>query len=277
MAENKTDITNYYPSDINDQQNEHRKISLLVKKMGAIGNIDKFLAQVANTTLSAESAVNLGSSAVDTSLTLIEQVAKSQTNSNSRKFTNLETLWGCALPLPNELSENQSHQWESTEGLVGATLGNAGDTNIMGSSVNKLLGEVANKTAQRKALVNPGYFQDYRGTKPREFNFTWDLIPNSKEEADQIYSILLRLKKYTLPTTLAGGLGLLSPYLFDIKIGNWKINTIMNMNNVVCVNMAIGYSADNALQMFGDGTPKHMTLQMSFAERSTVLADDYNI
>lgn len=275
-----TGIMNRYPHDIENEFNANRNITILVKQMGTVSNIDKFLTQVSNLAANPNAAnlTSASAGAGDASIEIIKQTAKTLGANAGRKFTNLETLWGCVLPLPNELNENQTHQWESTEGIVGSTLGGLADTNFVGGlSIHKALGELANKSAQRKALINPGYFQDYRGTRPREFNFTWDLIPNSKIEADQIYAILLRLKKYTLPATLkgSGGLGLSSPYLFDIIVGNKRIRTLMNMNNVVCTNMSIGYSADNSLQMFGDGTPKHMTLQMSFAEKSTVLASDY--
>ena len=276
MPANTTYKTNEYPTNIAFEQ--HRRIIITVKEMAAFGDIDKLINRIKDVKLDLESAVKLAGDAVDEGIELVDKTIKSQKKVNGKKFKGSTTLWICALPLPNELNENQSHQWDTTEGFVGSTLGGLADKNIAGLiSVSKMIGEISSKTNNRKQLVNPGYFQDYRGTKPREFNFTWDLIPNNKKESNEIFEILLKLKKYTLPTLNAGGLGLQSPYLFDITIGNEKINSIMGMNNVVCTNMGIGYSADNSLQMMGDGTPKHMTLTMGFAERSTVLASDYPI
>lgn len=272
-------ITNRYPLDIEQDHNKHRRMNIIVLKTGVVGDLKGFLEKIGKLTLNSglKEATAIVTAGFDVGKGVIEAGIESQKQNagQKRKATGQTTEWGCSLPLPNELNENQSHQWDTSEGLIGSTLGGLADTSFAKTSINKLLGEVASKNAQRKQLVNPGYFQDYKGTKPREFNFTWDLIPNSKQEADEIFTILYKLKKYTLPTTFASGLGLESPYIFDIQIGNDKLNMLMNMNNVVCVNMSIGYSADNSLQMMGDGTPKHMTLQMSFAERSTVYASDY--
>lgn len=271
MAEFKS---NHYPETV--YNDNHRRIDIIVYEMTVSANIDNLIARIKEID-SLKSVDTFLVESVDKSISYITKVIKSQEKMNGKKFNNAtETLWACALPLPNELNENQSHQWNTTEGFIGATLGGLADTNIAGGlSVSKVIGETASRANNRKALVNPGYFQDYRGTEPRRFNFTWDLIPNSKAEAEQIFEILTRLKKYTLPTLGGTGLSLRSPYLFDIIIGNKNINAVMNMNNVVCTNMGIGYSADNSLQMMGDGTPKHMTLSMEFMERSTVFASDY--
>lgn len=271
-------ITNKYPEDIDLSHNKLRRMHIIVLETGVVGNIDALLKKIGEIkSFDTEKILAAAGEGVEVGKDIIAAAIESQQQKagQKRKADKITTEWGCYLPLPNELNENQSHQWDTTEGLIGSTLGGLADKGFAGTSINKLMGEVASKNAQRKQLVNPGYFQDYKGTKPREFNFTWDLVPNNKQEADEIYAIIYKLKKYTLPTTFVSGLGLRSPYLFDITIGNSKINMLINMNNVVCTNMAVSYSADNSLQMMADGTPKHMTLSMGFAERSTVYADDY--
>lgn len=277
MAKINQKITNSFPLDINNDvgSNKQRHVSIMVKKMGVMSDIDKLIGTIEKASFDTAGAVSIGEAAGAAGKTFVEQAAAAiKSRNNGRKFQS-DTIWGCALQLPNELSENQSHEWSAVESLVGGALGSITNASILGVSIHKALGEIASKSGNRKSLVNPGYFQDYRGTQPRNFTFTWDFMPNSKEEAQEITEILMKLKKYSLPTTYGVGLGLLSPYLFDIRIGNDTINTLITMNDVVCTNMSISYSADNALQMFGDGMPKYMTLQMSFAERTTVTADDY--
>lgn len=263
MAEDGA-ISSRYPKDIFEQEN--RYISILVKEQDALsGGIDALLNQVGKT---ANNIAQLWGGG----MTVTQK---------SKKLVNAKTVYGIALPLPNQLSEDQQHSWEKKDGTANKVGGAIGDKvkEMMGKyafDVGAVMSEAASATGMRKPMIDPGYFQDYTGTDPRGFNFTWDLVPNNQEEADNIMEIILRLKKYTLPTTTVSGMSLLSPYIFDIQTGNDKINEMINMNNVVCESMAVNYSVDGTLQMFPDGTPKHMQLTLGFKERSVVTAEFYN-
>lgn len=265
-------IINAYPADILLEQNALRSIKILVKEQKSLkGGFDELKKELDKTSKDVQKAYNtLSGNSAPTSAEKQKQIGN-----RTKKLTKTETVYGLALPLPNELTDSQSHQWVTTDGFVGTNAKKITDAEIVGTSINKALGELASSTGARKPMVDPGYFQDYNGTEPREFSFSWDLIPNNKAEAEQIKTILYHLKKYTLPTTAINGIALLSPYVFDIQIGNDYINSLMNMNNVVCKSMNISYAADGKLQYFTDGTPKFIKLDMSFAERSTVTADFY--
>jgi len=266
------DIINAYPADILLEQNAKRSIRILVKEQKSLkGGIDELKKELEKTSNDIKDAYNTLTG--DSGPTSAEK--QKQIGNRTKKLTKAETVYGLALPLPNELTDSQSHQWETTTGFIGTNAKKITDAELMGTSINKALGELASATGARKPMVDPGYFQDYNGTEPREFSFSWDLIPNNKHEAKQIKTILYHLKKYTLPTTAINGIALLSPYVFDIQIGNDYINSLMNMNNVVCKSMNISYAAEGKLQFFKDGTPKFIKLDMSFAERSTVTADFY--
>jgi hypothetical protein len=258
-------ILDYYPQNILEDANRYRSIKILVKKSNTLsGGAQELKSKL------EKAAEDVKKIAENTDKFLKGETKDLNVHQSQReKLLKLETEYGLALHLPNELSDSQSHNWTSTEGLVGSTAGSALE------GVQKIVGEATSRSGMRKMMIDPGYFQDYKGTEPREFTFTWEFVPNNNQEAESIYNILLKLKKYTLPTSQINGLTLLSPYLFELQIGNEKINTLMNMTNLVCKSMNINYSVDNSLQMFDDGTPKYMRLDMTFAERITVTADMY--
>lgn len=263
-------ISNSYPSDITNPENIYRSIKILVKNVTSLsGSVDALIAEANAARADIENIISTKNKNPST------EEQKDETADRTKKLTNAETVWGIALPLPNELNDSQSHQWDTTKGIIGEVGGGLADTSFGPVSVNKALGELASKSGFRKPIIDPGYFQDYNGTEPREFSFTWDLIPNNVEEAKQIEHILYNLKKYTLPTTTINKISLLSPYIFDIEIGNPIINRLMNMNNLVCRSMSINYSAEGALQFLPDGIPKYMRLEMTFAERALVTSEFY--
>lgn len=268
-----TNVMSHYPSDILTAENEFRTIKLIVKNMETIsGGIDNLTSYIEKASADVQSAYDALTS---------DKTSPSDANKQKKlsdrtpKIEGLTTVYGVALPLPNELNDSQTHNWETTEGIVSDVAGNLTNAELGGVSVNKVIGQLASGSGYRKPLIDPGYFQDYKGSEPREFTFSWDLIPNNASEVDQIMTILYNLKKYTLPKSTVSGISMLSPYLFDIEIGNERISKIMNMNNVVCRSMNIDYSAEGSLQFLPDGMPKYMRLEMSFVERSLVTSDYY--
>lgn len=276
MASSILDIMNVYPRDILLPRNLNRHVRILVKEQESLaGGADELKKQVEKT-------------ANDVKEIILNEKTQTPTEINQRvsKLVNAKTIYGIALPLPNELADSQSHQWDSTTGFVsdiaqtakgvaGRIAENATGGRIGGDMISKGVANAASKAGFRQPLIDPGYFQDYKGTEPREFTFNWDLVPNNIDEAYNIFSIIYNLKKYTLPKSTINGVSMLSPYLFEIQIGNEIINALMNMNNVVCKSMTVNYSVDNSLQMFADGMPKYISLNMTFAERALVTADFY--
>ena len=276
MASSISDIMNVYPRDILLPRNLNRHVRILVKEQESLaGGADELRKQVEKT-------------ANDVKEIIVNEKTHTPTEINQRvsKLVNAKTIYGIALPLPNELADSQAHSWDSTTGFVSdiaqAVKGIAGDIvegktggSVSGDMISKGVANASSRAGFRQPLIDPGYFQDYKGTEPREFTFNWDLVPNNIDEAYNIFSIIYNLKKYTLPKSTINGVSMLSPYLFEIQIGNEIINALMNMNNVVCKSMTVNYSVDNSLQMFSDGMPKYISLNMTFAERALVTSDFY--
>lgn len=268
------EITDRWPKGVSTGINGvNRSINLLVKyqeKLDASG--EKFLETVSKQYDDLQKLMEDKSSTQNTAPT--RGLAQKDLKNRVKKLIPAKTLYGVALPLPNELTDSQDHQWDQNTGLSGTVLQGIDDKYLSGI-LSKRTGELSTKTGLRKAMVNPGYFQDYKGSTPRNFSLSWDLIPANAEEADSIITIIYNLKKYTLPTSIGMGTGLLSPYFFEVVINNPRIDALINMTNVVCTNITVNYSAEGALQFLPDGIPKYIKLNMSFAERTLVTSEFY--
>ena len=157
--------------------------------------------------------------------------------------------------------------------LIGSNVDNL---SVKGVGASKVLAEASMSFGFRKPMVDPGMFQNYGGSAPRNFNFSFDLIPNNHQEAESIMNIILNLKKFSLPRSIVGGVSLLAPFLFEIEIGNEKMRKLINMNDVVMTEIGVNYGADGNMQFFSNGMPKFIQLNLAFAERSVVTAEFYD-
>lgn len=161
-----------------------------------------------------------------------------------------------------------------TKGLIGGLAGKAlRKANI---SVDAILANAANNSGQRKPIVDPGYFQNYTGSTPRNFNLKYDLVPNSKEEAEQILMIIAKFKQYSSPSQISSSPMLSAPFHFKITNSNSYLNLLTGMDMMVLTSISVDYGADGAMEMFGDGMPKHISLSLSFAENRVRTAEDYS-
>lgn len=254
-----------YPNDILSDHFENRSIKMIIKKINWNNSKTQLLKRVQDAWDSVKELLREDPSTI-TKENFEEKWEEALEYQNT--VLESEVIAGFGLPLPNELSDSQTHDFSTEKNIIGQLLGQLTDKSIAGVGVNQIIGNLSNTTGVRKPIVNPGYFQDYNGSQPRSFSFSWDLIPNNKEDADNIKIILYNLKKFTLPQAV-GGVGLFAPYSFQIEIGNQTINAIMRMANVVCTQMDIQYGAEGALQFFkDDDMPKYIKLDMTFAEKS---------
>ena len=123
------------------------------------------------------------------------------------------------LPLPNNLSDAQQHDWSQstyfdaitgmldTSNMNSSKIKEDGSTNSsfsstfgrISASVSAGLGAVTNMIGTRKPMLNPGYFQNYSGSQLRSFSFDYKFIPRNKDEAFQICEIVKAFKQYSSP------------------------------------------------------------------------------
>ena len=273
----ETQTMHKYPSYITDPIHKMRSLRIIVKENVTFdGNKEKFQEELERKSNEIFEIVN-NSANVWKSGKKVSDIRTTNIDKNTKRITQATPVYACALPLPNELMDGQSHRWEMETGLIGQLAGAAVDkASIKGVGINKLLGEASMSFGFRKPMVDPGMFQNYGGSAPRNFDFSFDMIPNNDEEAIAIMNIILNLKKFSLPRSIIGGVSLLAPFIFEIEIGNDNMRKLINMNDVVMTDIRVNYGADGNMQMFSNGMPKYITLNLSFAERSLVTAEFYD-
>lgn len=269
-------IMHKYPDFITDKIHEKRCMKIIVKENATWdGNKDEFKKKLEQKALEVKEITDNNAN-IWKSGKKVSDIDTTNIDKNTKRITNADPIYAVALPLPNELMDSQSHNWNQETGIVGQLAGAAVDNfKVLGIGVNKVLGEAASTFGFRKPMVDPGMFQNYSGSSPRGFNFSFDFIPNNHKEAKNIMNIILNLKKFSLPRSIIGGVSLLAPFSFEIEIGNEWMRKLINMNDVVMTEIGVNYGADGNMQMFSNGMPKFIQLHLAFSERSLVTSEFY--
>lgn len=280
---------------------EYRKVIIHVLQAPAFTDgIKVSIEKALEEAKSLGNAMDANKSSADT----LDQKLKNL-NANYEKEVEQNTIFSIVLPLPNELTDTQQHDWNTAKGIKGTVLGGienqavsqfvggtiagklgmtiseatpvigAGIAAGAGMEVQQALGAMADSAGLRKPLSDPGYFQNYTGSQPRTFNMTFDLVPSNPEEAKEIIEIVLKLKEASSPEMMAGGVSMLAPCFFDIELSNEYISGMSHLRGVVLQNIVVNYGADGAMQQFPDGTPKYMQLGLTFVERRMQYAGQF--
>ena len=214
------------------------------------------------------------------------------------------------LPYPTSLSDNQNHNWENTEGAIAQITNNILSPSGGGSSdpddddgkggkggkggkkkkkgvtaalLKKVLGDgkkmygaALNEFGVRKAIIDPGYFQNYNGSTPRSFTMAYTLVPQSQKEAQTIKDIILWFKQYSSPTFVPNTPIMGAPFIFNISFaGNQYITDMFKMDKCVLTGISVDYASDGSFMLYKDGFPKQIGLTLNFAEVELKYAQDY--
>ena len=213
------------------------------------------------------------------------------------------------LPYPTSLSDNQNHNWENTEGAIaqitnnilspsGGSSSDPGDPGDPGGKKGKgkgkgksftsaflkkvlgdgkkMYGAALNEFGVRKAIIDPGYFQNYNGSTPRSFTMAYTLVPQSQKEAQTIKDIILWFKQYSSPTFVPKTPLMGAPFIFNISFaGNQYISDMFKMDKCVLTGISVDYASDGAFMLYKDGFPKQIGLALNFAEVELKYAQDY--
>lgn len=134
------------------------------------------------------------------------------------------------------------------------------------------------------AVVNQNVELLFGGTTIRSpFQFSYDLIPRSKEESTIVKNII-RLFKQNMTASKGtaessgGGFFIKSPnvFLLSYMSGGKEHPFLHRFKPCALVNMGVNYTASGTYATYSDATPVHLQLSLAFQELSIVYAEDYN-
>ncbi len=268
-ADIATRVVKSFPNDIMSEVYEQRRLYISIYKANTVEKIVELLKAAVDTTVAkveevvkSKSAGEVVSKGTDYMNTLQKAV---------KEFNGVEQMV-IALPMPNELSDLQRHDFSVETGIAKEIF-----DKIPGSS---LLQKTVSKTAQvgnqQTIIASPGYFQNYTGSKPRDFTFTFNLIPNNKEEADSILDIINNIKRFSSPEDQSGAF-LIAPNFFWIRFSNDTLNLLTQIQPCFVTEVKTDYAGSGILETTFDGMPKQIKLEISICEIRALTQSDWTL
>jgi hypothetical protein len=216
-----------------------------------------------------------------------------QKNYAADVLKNGKTLATITLPLPNSLNESISHNWEKSNSAIATAIKNGissidsttilknsdgtGGINNAASTVGDAITWGMSAMGGRYPIIDPGFFQNYSGTDPRSFSFSWDFVVQTEAEANKLFDIVRKFKGYSSPGIVFGNAVLESPNYWVIAVQNPKLRDALNLQPVVVSRVDVDYAGSGFMDMYQDGTPKYIKLSISFTEIRAVVRDDWGV
>ena len=174
------------------------------------------------------------------------------------------------LPIVNSFRETITHNWNAEKGIVAETIGG-----VVNPKVTKSIQGIANMFGARTSMVNPDWVQTYGGTGLRSFVLTWVLMPNTEQEAKDIFNIVRKFKRASSPELGLTGATVKPPLFCNIKFTNDTIENSVRMDEMVVSGIAINYSETGFMETFRDGVPKAISLELTVSERRMKTEKDW--
>ena len=177
-----------------------------------------------------------------------------------------ELVSNIMLPLPNELQETIGHDFDTEKGLASSVVEHFDLISSFQEKVNKIFSQVSNTLGKRKPLIDPALMQNYTGTQPRSFNFSYTFIPESSEEARNIFEIIRVIKQYSAPSTVVKSALIMSPYVWKIELGNKYLDDSIRFHEGFITNIDVTYGSSGGSIFTKDGYPKSINMSLTFME-----------
>ena len=118
----------------------------------------------------------------------------------------------------------------------------------------------------------------FSGVTLRSFPFVYDFTPRDPREAEVVKGIIRTLKKAMVPKGGRDALFIKSPDVFalEYKSGNKNHPFLNSFKLCVLSDMSVNYTASGTYATYGDASPVHIQVQMTFKEINPVYAEDYD-
>lgn len=149
--------------------------------------------------------------------------------------------------------------------------------NVLGANTT-LEGVLARSSGQ---ILNPNMELLFNNVKLRSFNFDFDLAPRNVEESVIVKKIIREFKINMAARSSEGkgkGIFLSSPNVFQLayKQGAGQHPFLNKFKPMALQNMTVNYTGSGTYATYGDATPVHMKLTLSFQELNPIYAEDYS-
>jgi len=219
-------------------------------------------------------------------------------------------LGSCSLPIPGGIKDENGCDWQgdtmSELQIQGAAIARSalgqGDKNLeqagdalaarVGGNNEDLKKAIANVFAGKAVgvqrlmarttgmIFNPNLELLFDKPTLRGFQFSFDLVPRSKEEADEVIKIIKFFKQGMSPIRSESNLFLLSPHVFQVHYvlngdGNQDHPYIGKMKECAMTNFAVDYTPQQNYSTLTDGYMTAYKISMQMKELEPVFNDDY--
>jgi len=132
------------------------------------------------------------------------------------------------------------------------------------------------------AVVNPNVELLFQGVNIRTpYMLTFDLVPRTPGEGEQIKSIIKSLKQSMAPKKGAGlsqgAFFVKAPDVFQVSYmtGSGEHKFLNKFKTSALTNMSVNYTGAGPYSTYSDSTPIHMILSLQFQELTPVWNEDY--
>lgn len=189
--------------------------------------------------------------------------------------------------LPKALINSLSNVLKQLESTV--TVGNGQDlvtSFFAGQVVNSLGANVDTSSILSRStgqVLNPNMELLFKGVSLREFSFEFDFAPRDGSEANQVKQIIRTFKqemaaKTTSDGSKGSGLFISAPSVFKLeyKSGGKKHQFLNSFKPMAMKGMSVNYTGSGTYAVYGDSTPVHMKLGITFQELNPIYFEDYN-
>jgi len=138
-------------------------------------------------------------------------------------------------------------------------------------------------TRQTGAVFNSNTELLFSGVSLRSgFSFSFDMVPRSKKESDEIKDIIRFFKSESAAQKGAAagdasGLFLKSPSVFRLRyMSGGQPHPFLNQFKICALNaMSVDYTASGTYATYSDATPVHMNMTLTFQELTPIYREDY--
>lgn len=147
--------------------------------------------------------------------------------------------------------------------------------NALGANVS-VQGLLSRATGQ---VINQNVEMLFNGVQVRSFNFGFDLVPRSIDEASVIKQIIRILKIKSAAKMKKENMGFLNaPNLFRLSyMKGGQLHPFLNSFKTCALkNVAVTYTGSGTYATYEDGTPVHMKLDLAFTELNPIYAEDHD-